>query len=247
MPTLDHAFPTLHSKLVGRFGRPPTLFEGLGPFEAICAVLLERNLGPQKALAALAALRESDLLAPDQLAKGDPVELIDALRARGLSISASAVAPLMRFARWLVQHHDGRIAALFDPHRSTEWLRGEMASIKGIGMAGADAVLLYALKRPAYPVDRATFRVLVRHGWLDPSATYDEVRDLVVDAAASEERIFDERELARENELLTANLMELVHGMHQVGRRYCKPAAARCDDCPLVSLLPEGGHRQMDA
>ena len=43
----------------------------------------------------------------------------------------------------------------------------ELAGIKGIGPAAADAMVLFALKRPAYPVDRATFRVLVRHGWLD--------------------------------------------------------------------------------
>jgi len=248
MPTLDDAFSTVHSSLVARFGLPPALFEGLvGPFEAMSAVLLERNLGPQKAVAALGGLRESELLAPDLLAKADVVELIDAVAEQGLSISAGALAPLHRLARWLVQHHDGRIEALFDPHRSTEWLRGELASIKGIGMAGADAVLLYALKRPAYPVDRATFRVLVRHGWLDQTATYDEARDLLVDCTSSFAYKLDERDRAEGEVLVAENLMELAYGMDQVGRRYCKAAAARCDDCPLVSLLPEGGCRQVDA
>jgi endonuclease-3 related protein len=247
MPTLDDAFSTVHSALVARFGLPPaSLCQGLGPFEAMCAALLERNLGPQKAAAALDGLRDSEMLAPDGLAGADVVELIDAVAEKGLSVSAGALAPLHRFARWLVQHHDGRIEALFDPHRSTEWLRGELASIKGIGMAGADAALLYALKRSAYPIDRATFRVLVRHGWLDPTATYDEARDLLLDCAASDACTLDERDLA-ESDVLAENLMELAYGMDQVGRRYCRPAAARCDDCPLVSLLPEGGHRQTDA
>jgi endonuclease-3 related protein len=246
MPTLDDAFSTVRSNLAARFGRPRALFEGLGPFEAMCAVLLERNVGSQKATAAIESLRELDLLAPDRLARSDLVELADAVAAKKLSISAHALAPMQRFARWLLRHHNGQIAALFDPHRSTEWLRGELAAIKGIGMAGADAVLLYALKRPAYAVDRATVRVLARHGWLDPTAAYDEARELVVDASLSELGIHDERDLAAGHELLATNLMELAYGMEQVGRRYCKAVAPHCDDCPLVNLLPEGGHRHLD-
>jgi len=247
MPTLDEAFDTLHSALVARFGLPPAPHsEGVGPFEAICAVLLERNLGHPKAAAALDVLRESDLLTPDRLAGADLVELIDSLAEHGLAVSAGALAPLQRFGRWLVEHHDGRIEALFDPHRSTEWLRGELASIKGIGMAGADALLLYALKRPTYPLDRATFRVLVRHGWLDPTDAYDEARDLLLDCASSDAYKVDERHHAEYRDL-AEDLIEVAYGMYQVGRRYCKAAAPRCDDCPLVSLLPEGGYRQTDA
>jgi endonuclease III related protein len=247
MPTLDAAFSAVHSALVARFGLPPALFQGLGPFEAMCAVVLERTLAPQKVTAALAGLRDAEFLAPERLACTDMVELNDAFAEKGLSVSAAALAPLLGLARWLVHHHDGQVAALFDPHRSTEWLRGELASINGIGMAGADAVLLYALKRPAYPVDRATYRVLVRHGWLDPTATYDEARDLLVDWAASKVGAEPESELVLGAEVLADNLMALAYGMEQVGRRYCKAAAARCDDCPLVSLLPEGGCLQFDA
>jgi endonuclease III related protein len=245
MPTLDDAYSAVHSALVARFGPPPRLFDGLGPFEAICAVLLERNLGSQKAVAALDALRELELLAPDRLATADAIELIDAVRDHGASASAGARAPLQRLARWLVKHHDGRIAVLQDPHRSTGWLRGELASIKGIGLAGADAVLLYALKRPAYPVDRATFRVMARHGWIDPTATYDEARDLVVDGATSRACTLVDRDVA-ENEGQVADLTKLAHGMDQVGRRYCRPSAVLCEECPLVGFLPEGGYLQFD-
>jgi endonuclease-3 related protein len=247
MATLGEAFASVHSALVERFGVPEPTYQGLDPFEAICAVLLDRTLGPQKSAAALKALRESDLLAPDRLASSDLVEMIDLMAQNGLSVSAAALAPLKRLAAWFVDHHESRIAAIFDPHRSTEWLWGELAGLKGIGAAGADAVLLYALKRPAYPVDRATFRVLVRHGWLEPTATYQEARDLVVDCAASDSGIYDERDLAEANEGLADELMDLAHGMEQVGRRYCRPAAAQCDLCPLVSFLPEGGHRQSDS
>ncbi|MGO9464265.1 MAG: hypothetical protein ACLQIB_55065 [Isosphaeraceae bacterium] len=247
MPTLDDAFDAVHSALVARYGLPPSsLRAGLGAFEAICSVLLERSLGPRKADAALEGLREAEFLVPERLASADMVELIDAVARKGPSVSAGAVAPLQRLAHWLVQHHDGRIEALFDPHRSIDWLRSELASIKGIGMASADAVVLRALKRPSYPVDRATFRVLVRHGWLDPAATYDEARELLMDCASSDAYKLDERDHVEFSDL-AEDLMELAHGMDQVGRHCCRPAAARCDECPLVGLLPEGGYRQIDA
>ncbi len=246
MASLDEAFSSVHAALVERFGVPAPLVQGLDPFQAICAVLLERSLAPKQGETTLGVLRESALLVPDRLATTDLVELIDAALENGSSVKAAAIAPLQRFASWLIQHHDGQIAALFDPHRSTEWLRGELTAIKGIGAAGADAVLLYALKRPAYPVDRATYRVMVRHGWLEPSATYDEARDLVVDCAASLEGVSDERGLAA-NQSLTDDLIDVAHGMALIGRHYCRPAVPRCDECPLVSLLPEGGYRQTDA
>ena len=61
------------------------------------------------------------------------------------------------------------------PSRSARsWL-----ALNGVGPATADALLLFALRRPVYPLDRATYRILVRHGWLDPSADYDEARAVV--------------------------------------------------------------------
>jgi endonuclease III related protein len=100
-------------------------------------------------------------------------------------------------------------------------------------------LILYALKRPSYPVDRATFRVLVRHDWLEPTATYEEARDLIVDHALNQANL-------REGD--GANLLaELAHGMEQLGRRFCRAARPRCDGCPLEPFLPEGGAREIDA
>jgi endonuclease-3 related protein len=228
------------------FGVASSFFEGSDPFERICAGLLARNLAPENVTKAIDALRELDLLAPTRLASADTIEVIDTAASRGLALRPSTLAPLIKLARWLVRNHAGRIAVFFDPHHSTGWLRGELTRVPGIGMAGADAILLYALKRPAYPVDRATFRVLVRHGWLEATATYDEARDLLVDRVREETGVLDESEDASSEERARI-LTDLAHGMDQVGRRYCKMAAPHCECCPLASLLPEGTPRQIDA
>jgi endonuclease-3 related protein len=239
MPTLDDAFPAVCDSLVAHFGEPETSFEGLAPFETVVAVLLDRELGDDRWPLALEALAESDLLTPDRLSNAAVPEISDALRQKGVSASASSIAPLKHLARWLVDHHGGRVDSFFDPHRSTDWLRGELAAIRGIGLATADAIVLYALKRPSYPVDRATFRVLVRHDWLDPTAGYDEARDLLVDHAT-------DRGAARDEDA-TNRLIELAQCMERLGRRYCRAASPRCEGCPLECLLPEGGPRAVDA
>jgi endonuclease III related protein len=238
MPTLDDSFSTLCHSLGEHFGRPPDDFDGLAPFEAMIAVLLERELGGSRWRTVLDALDRASLLTPEELARADVFELSDALRDQGVSVTVQSVAPLKHLARWLVDHHGGRVDALFNPDRSTDWLRGELAALGGIGLTTADAIILFALKRPSYPVDRATFRVLVRHDWLDPFATYDEARELLVGQAA------DWGDLA---EIETSGVLaDLSRGMVPLGRRYCRASGPLCEGCPLESLLPAGGPRDAD-
>jgi endonuclease III related protein len=239
MPTLDDAFPTVYAALVEHFGPPEGGFEGLAPFEAMIAVLLDRTLAKARARAALDVLDRAGLLSPQRLAEADLIEIRDALLTAGLSTLAKSLAPLKRLAQWVVNHERDGVDSLVDPHQSTDLLRRELAAVSGIGVAGADAMLLFALQRPSYPVDRATFRVLVRHDWLDPTESYEEARDLVVDRAAS---------CAQRSDLVAASLLQYLSlCMDQLGRRYCRAAAPRCDGCPLEKLLPEGGPRELDA
>jgi endonuclease-3 related protein len=238
MPTLDDSFSTLCQSLAEHFGRPADDFEGLAPFEAMIAVLLERELGGTRWRAALESLDRAGFVTPEALAGAEAFEISDALREHGVSATVQSVAPLKQLARWLVDHHGGRVDALFNPDRSTDWLRGELAALHGIGLTAADAIILFALKRPSYPVDRATFRVLVRHDWLDPSAAYDEAREVLVGPATDS----GDAALVDASSLLS----ELSRGMVLLGRRYCRAGGPICQGCPLEALLPAGGPRESD-
>jgi endonuclease III related protein len=238
MPTLDDSFEAVQTALLDHFGPPPTEFEGLDPFEAMVAVLLHRATGRTGSNAGLEGLGDDGLLTPEGLAKAEIPEIMDAIHGHGVSAPARSIAPLRQLARWLVDHHEARVDSLFDPHRSADTLRGELAGLNGISVSGADALILYALKKPSYPVDRATFRVLVRHDWLEPTATYEEARDLIVDHALKEADL-------RERDAASV-LAELAHGMQQLGRRFCRTARPLCDGCPLEPVLPEGGAREID-
>jgi endonuclease III related protein len=244
MPTLSDAFDAVRTSLLRQFGVATDQFEGLAPFEAMVAVVLDRSLGAAHCRAAFDGLVDGDLLQPDRLADAEVLEIGDAMRERGVTATSRVIAPLKRLGRWVVDHGDTAGLTtdgdgIGELQVRPAWLREELASIKGIGPTAADAIVLFALKRPSYPVDRATYRVLVRHGWLDVTASYDEARDFVVDCAMSA--------LGEHEPPLVAALADLSHGMEVVGRRFCRAAAAHCSGCPLEHLLPEGGPRELDA
>lgn len=240
MPTLDHAFDAVRTALIRQFGRFSDDLAGLASFEAMIAVILERSVGGRWRTA-LDALGADGLLDPDRLAVAEIPEIADAFRERGLEVTAKTIAPLKRLARWAADHHD---AVQSTGHSagstlSPSWLRQELAGIKGIGPVAADAVVLFAFKRPGYPVDRSTFRVLVRHGWLDATADYDEAVDFMV--------IHAETAVGEDEPSVVAALADVSHGMERLGRQFCRAAEARCRGCPLEHLLPEGGPREVDA
>lgn len=222
MPTLDESFPALLAALIERYGRPADSSSD-APFLAVAAAALAGDVAPSVVDKSRDVLADHDLLAPRALAETDAITLTEAFREGGLSLPRKAVGALLRLARWLAEGHGGDAASL--DALSTEALRGELAAINGIGRATADALLLHALHRPVYPLDRATYRVFVRHGWLEPSADYDEARAVV------------ERLLA-DDPLGLARLSAL---MERVAREFCRAAAPRCERCPLRPWLPDGG------
>jgi endonuclease III related protein len=227
MPTLHDWLPDVAASLAVQFARSgPDFAELTSSFEAIIAVMLARNIGRVNWKSLLDALGESGLLDPHRLANVESLEIADAVRGKKRTPSIKTLAPLKQLARWFDKRGD--VSDI-----PTGQLRDELAALKGIGAAGADAILLFALGRPSYPVDRATFRILVRHGWLDISASYEEARDTLTSAAATTTGGGERDD--------TNLLQDLSRGFEDVGRVFCRAAAPHCDRCPLKNALPEGG------
>lgn len=226
MPSLGASHAAIVAALAKHYGVPaPTgVAAGLEPFAALVTVLLGRATDPRKGGRGRDVLADSGLLDPRVLAEADRAEIDDALRSNGITVPARALAPIQRLARWFVEGHLGAGAESLDSV-ATESLRAELADLNGVGPATADALLLLALSRPVYPVDRATYRILIRHGWLDPSAGYDEARDVV----------------ERPGQGDPINLARISDWLARIGSEFCRVRAAKCDRCPLRDFLPEGG------
>jgi endonuclease-3 related protein len=225
MPTFDEALPLIRAAAADLGGASTDRFDDLEPFGAMIAALLARQVGPASWKPVIDAMGEQGLLDPTRLDDAGMPEIQDTLRGKARPISVRTLGPPKQLARWLVDRYDGRAEAFTDTVRSTDDLREELAGVRGVGMVGADAILLAALKRPTYPVDRGTYRILVRHGWLDAAATYDEARDVMVHHAGGDPDL----------------LIGLSAGMEELAGRFCRASAPRCDACPLRPLLPEGG------
>lgn len=233
MPTLDESLAAIVAALARQYGSPPAVSVAAGPdpFTAMVAVLLARAADPPRATRALEALGDAGLLDPRSMAEADVAEIDDALKSNGIRVPARGLAPIHRLARWMVEQHPGSADANRLNAIDTESLRAELASLNGIGAATADALLLLGLRRPVYPLDRATYRVLIRHGWLDSSADYDEARSVV------------ERPCQDDPDLLA----RLSAWLERVGRDYCRLSVPKCDRCPLRPFLPEGGPIEPEA
>jgi endonuclease-3 related protein len=230
MPTWGASLTAVVAALADHYGVPSQVDTGaeLGSFPALVTVLLARATDPDKAVRGRQALAEAGLLDPQALAGADAAEVHDALESNGINVSPRALLPLQRLARWVGERRLsrwGRDLAGSLGDLDTESLRAEFSSLRGIGPATADALLLRALSRPVYPVDQATYRILIRHGWLDCSATYDEARAVVKGHYPDD----------------PVTLARLSDWLAHVGSDFCRVGEPKCEACPLRSFLPERG------
>ncbi len=227
MPSPDESHSAIREALTGHYGRQGSPFAGMDLFEAFVSVILDRAFEAKSRDTAVSALREDGLLEPQALAEAELADFEEALRSAGLKIPKNAFGSLRRLARWLVDLHHGDLDELYGESSPvlTAQLRDELLTVNGVGPSTADSLLLFTLNRPVYPIDRATYRVLFRHGWIDQDTDYDAARDVA------------ERFAHDDPALLTT----LSMWMERLGSDFCRARAPKCDRCPLRPFLQENG------
>ncbi|QEH34008.1 Ultraviolet N-glycosylase/AP lyase [Aquisphaera giovannonii] len=226
MPSWTESYPRLIALLNEHYG-PPPVHEGgedRSPFEAGLAAALGVDIGASRRSPVIAALDRAGLLEATTLAAMSATEVRDAVVAIGFALTPADALQVHRFAKWFADRLPDEADARDEAAAPTADLRDALLAVKGIGQATADSILL-AMGRPSYPIDRATFRILVRHGWADGSTEYDEARAPIVASARG----------------APAELAELSYGLARIGRQFCGPRTPKCARCPLQCLLPDGG------
>jgi endonuclease-3 len=101
---------------------------------------------------------------------------------------------------------------------SKEWLR----SLPGVGPKTAACVLMFALGKPALPVDTHVHRVSQRLGLVPAKATAEKSHDILEAMLAPEE-------------VYPFHISLIKHG-----RRMCHAQRPKCGDCPLLDGCPHG-------
>ena len=209
---------TLHRmfELLSSAYGPQHWWPGETPFEVMVGAVLTQNTNWKNVEKAIANLKSRDLLAPGALASLPAHELAELIRPAGYyNVKARRLHNLVRF---LVDEFDGDLDAM--RRLGTGDLRERLLSVSGIGRETCDSILLYALDKPTFVVDAYTCRVLLRHGLIDESADYDEIKETFESSLPQDAQMFNEY-----HALLV-----------QAGKRHCRPKPI-CVGCPLDALF----------
>lgn len=209
----------VYDRLLAAYG-PQNWWPGDSPFEIMVGAILVQNTAWKNVEKAIRNLADAALLDPHTLAEVEEEELQELIRPAGYY--RLKTKRLLHLVRFVVQRYDGDLDAMFSVGLGT--LREELLSLNGIGPETADSILLYAGELPTFVVDTYTHRVLARHGWIGYEAGYYEIQDTF------------QTELEQDVALYNDFHALLV----RVGHLHCRKTP-RCDGCPLVEMLPEGG------
>lgn len=204
-------------RLLEQFG-PQGWWPARTRLEVILGAILTQNTNWQNAARAIQSLRRAGLLSLAALRRAPQSRLESLLRPAGYYRQKART--VRHFLAWLERDCAGSLEAMFA--RPAPELRRALLAVKGLGEETADAILLYAGKRPYFVADAYTRRVLERHGWVAPTAGYAEVQQFLHRHLPADSRLFNE---------FHALLVE-------VGKRHCGRSAARCAGCPLEIFLP---------
>lgn len=210
----DNTQSQIYELLFGRFG-PQHWWPGETQFEIIVGAILTQNTNWTNVEKAISNLKTKDILSPEGLRRMDVVQLAEVVRPAGYyRVKAKR---LKSFIDWLFETYDGSLSRLEEV--STEQLRAELLTVKGVGPETADSILLYAFARAVFVVDAYTARIASRHQLIEPGADYEQLRELFEAHMPQDVQLFNEYH---------ALLVRL-------GKEFCRPRP-KCEGCPLERL-----------
>lgn len=156
----------------------------------------------------------------DAVLAAPEAEVIEAIRPGGLApTKGPRLQALIAAVRERAPGYELGFLAGLPLAEAKSWLR----ALPGVGPKTAAIVLLFALGRPALPVDTHVGRVAVRLGLVPPRMSADRAHDAL-------------------EALLAADQVHAFHvGLIQHGRRACAARAPACGRCPLRPRCPRAG------
>ena len=149
-----------------------------------------------------------------------PVEEIE----REISVGglAKRKAPRIKASLEAIWAARGSFDLEFLRHAPLEDAKSWLREMKGVGPKTAACVLMFALGRPALPVDTHVHRVSQRLGYVSEKATAEQAHDVL--------------EALLERDLVFPFHISLI----KHGRRLCGAQRPLCAECPLLDGCPAG-------
>jgi endonuclease III related protein len=207
---------SLHRILFEHYG-PSGWWPGESPFEVSVGAILTQNTAWINVEKAIANLKTASLMDVRSINDLDEKNLASLIRPAGYyNVKARR---LKNFIRAVMDYSSGDLDKFFDQDKET--LRAALLRVNGIGNETADSICCYAADKIIFVVDAYTRRILYRHGAIEESAGYEDIR------------MFFESGLPRD--------LSIYKDLHAhivlVGKEFCRPRNLRCDVCPLNNRL----------
>ncbi len=182
LATQRRALSVLHDRLLELYGEPRPV-RALPPLDELVLTILSQNTTDTNRDRAWEQLRQRY---PDwQSAAAAPLEhLEDALKPGGLQrVKARRIQEILS----RVYEQQGSYDLDYLRDKELDDARAELSEIKGLGAKSVNCILLFSLRREAFPVDTHVYRVLHRldiHRQRDLGRANDELQDAVPEGAA---------------------------------------------------------------
>jgi endonuclease-3 len=185
------------------------------PVAELVGTILSQNTSDTNTARAFASLRER-FPTWDAVVDADTDDVIDAIRSGGL---ANRKAPRIQEALAEIRDRYGSFS--LDELRDLPLHEAKRAlvSIDGVGPKTAACVLLFALGRPAMPVDTHVYRVAMRLGLIDERTNPERAHATLEDMMQGDA-----------NRTYRFHVEMIAHG-----RSICRARNPKCQICPLRS------------
>jgi endonuclease III len=188
------------------------------PMSELVLTILSQNTSDANSGRAFMRLR-SRFRTWEELLAAEPDAIVPEIRAGGL---ATIKAPRIKGALEAVYERRGSFDLEFLRDLPLEEAKGWLRELKGVGPKTAACVLMFALGRPALPVDTHVHRVAQRLGLVPAKAGAAEAHDIL-------------EAILKPEEIYPFHISLIKHG-----RRICRAQRPLCEGCPLLDGCPAG-------
>jgi endonuclease-3 len=210
LSALKEKYRRIQPLLAEEYGYP-TWRQHLPPVDELVNTIISQNTSDTNRDVAFARLKER-FDSWEDVRDADPEAVVEAIRPAGLS---NQKGPRIQNALRYLTETQGRITLDNLEDMPVEEAKTWLTAIKGIGPKTAAIILLFALHRPAFPVDTHVHRVTGRLGLIGPKT--------------SAEKAHEELEkIVPEEDYYPFHLQVIRHG-----RQVCHARNPKCEICVL--------------
>jgi endonuclease III len=203
----------VHARLIEVYGERTEERES-DPVGTLVNTILSQNTNDNNRDIAYQQLR-NHLPTWEEVRDASEEEVITLIRPAGL---APTKGPRIQEALRAITEKQGEINLDFLREKPLDEARGWLLDLNGVGPKTAAIVLLFAMDRPAFPVDTHVHRVSRRLGLIPQSASREQAHDLM-------------------EALIPPDLYYTFHlNLIEHGRKTCIARSPRCVECVLPDL-----------